>query len=177
MKAAGWHWHADSGQWIRQDVTSAAVSNLILPCKISRQQRSEPSLQQTRSSIFCFPYCESVSGNSKSVRHDCLCGSHGGKTPLIHSLSTRWRWVVSCCRRSVYPIGRPPTRNWVEGWGEGAPHGQSEKVVASGVKQTAETDVGWSGIKGVGWSGIKDVGWSGIKDVGWSGIKDWGEVG
>ena len=135
-QCAQWHWHADSGQCVEQDVTG----NLMLPCKISCQHRSEPRTQQTRSSSCWFPYCKSVIGNSESVRYDCPCASHGGKTPLTHDLTLDGNeWPVAVPGRFNHRR-RTRARNWVKGWREGAAHVGAEKFVASAGKQTPEPD-------------------------------------
>ena len=48
-----------------------------------------------------------------SCRH--VLGSRG-IAPLIHDLSTRWKWVVRFMRQLLYPLGKNPSTNWIGGW-------------------------------------------------------------
>jgi hypothetical protein len=40
----------------------------------------------------------------------------GGVAPRILGIGTRWRWVVSCTPRPLYPRERAPGTRWIGGW-------------------------------------------------------------
>ena len=39
-----------------------------------------------------------------------------GIAPLIHDLSTRWKWVVRFMPQLLYPLGKNPSTHWIGGW-------------------------------------------------------------